>query len=201
MQSWIERRIGGEIETRQHPNGQLALGLPRGRRARANRGAGRAGRNGGADEAPQVPAPDGGDASLGERREAFFEQLPPDGFTQEEEQLREALMGFIGDWQAPEPPTLSTAGSDPRVRDARAAFLPKGCGASLKEWIDRRIGGEIETTVPESKGMEVALGFRGQLDHAAAARALRKRKADSGKGGPGGAGGGGKAGKGRRTGP
>mmetsp|Transcript_76694 Transcript_76694/g.237516 ORF Transcript_76694/g.237516 Transcript_76694/m.237516 type:complete len:324 (+) Transcript_76694:787-1758(+) len=188
LQAWIEHRIGGEVQTRPHANGQLMICL----RRRGRRGAG-GGVGGGADEAPSREN-EGERVPAAERREAFFAELPTDSFTPEEEALRQALLAFLGRWEDADPPTLSNAGGDRAVHDARTAFLPKGCGASLKEWIDRRIGGEIETSVPEGSGMQVVFGLRGQLDRVAAARVARKRRADGERVHPGG-GAGGKGGK------
>eukprot|EP00418_Pyrodinium_bahamense_P078010 CAMPEP_0179050986 /NCGR_PEP_ID=MMETSP0796-20121207/21015_1 /TAXON_ID=73915 /ORGANISM="Pyrodinium bahamense, Strain pbaha01" /LENGTH=666 /DNA_ID=CAMNT_0020747519 /DNA_START=75 /DNA_END=2075 /DNA_ORIENTATION=- len=186
IRDWIERRIGGEVQTRPQANGQVQVCLRQGRKAR-RAVAERSERSGGPEDQPQAMTPEEREdrkaasaATVAEKREAFFETLPPDGFTPEEEALREALLNFIEQWTGVDPPTLSNAGGDLKVRDARAAFLPKGCGVSLREWIDRRIGGEVETSIPDGSGMQVAIGLRGQLDPAAAARATRKRKADGG---------------------
>jgi len=180
LKDWIERRIGGEVQTRLNARGQVQVSLRgprRGRRPPEEPA-------GAQEEEPteeERPEKEPARAAVAERREAFFEGLPTDGFLPAEERLREAILDFIEAWPGPEPPTLSSAGGDPRIRDARAAILPKGSGVSLREWIDRRIGGEVETQ-PDSTSTQVAIGLRGQLDPAAAARAMRKRKLDAGNG-------------------
>merc|ERR1719357_2454038 len=90
-----------------------------------------------------------------EGREAFFAGLPKDDFTPDEERLREALLDFLYKWKERgvgkgEPPSLSHAGGDADVRASRAAVLPPGTPVSLKDWIEHRMGGEIEMTRSES---------------------------------------------------
>lgn len=82
-----------------------------------------------------------------DKKEQFFAELPDGEFTPEEEALRGALLDFLDQWKGPEPPTLSNAGGSAEVQRCRAAVLPsslKVIGVSLKEWITRRIGAEIE---------------------------------------------------------
>merc|ERR1712113_387272 len=102
--------------------------------------------------------------------------LPEGDFTPEEDQLRDALLVFIEGWTGVDPPTLSNAGSVPEVQEARAALLPKGCGVSLREWIDHRIGGEVETMPCGTMNAQIAIGLRGQLDKDAVAEYGTKRK-------------------------
>ncbi|CAK0803065.1 unnamed protein product, partial [Prorocentrum cordatum] len=76
----------------------------------------------------------------------------------------EALLNFIENFRGSDgaPPTLSNAGSDAQVREARAALIPKTAGVSLKDWIDRRIGLEVET-ITEEHNM-IYIGLRGELE-------------------------------------
>jgi len=125
------------------------------------------------------------DANYQERKakiEAFFATLPDGDFTPEEDQMRDALLVFIEGWTSLDPPTLSKAGSVPEIQEARAALLPKGCGVSLREWIDHRIGGEVETMpVGTMNSGEVAIGIRGELDKDAVAEYGAKRKSSGGR--------------------
>jgi hypothetical protein len=136
LRQWINRRIGGEVKIDKDSKGQLVL---------MKTGA-------------EMPS-DGGD-----KKEQFFAQLPDDSFNPEEEELRDTLLAFIGNWKSPDPPSLSAAGGDADIRKARAAALPKGCQVSLKDWIERRIGGEIELAMDPRGSGQWLFGLRGALD-------------------------------------
>merc|ERR1719379_3158649 len=105
----------------------------------------------------------------GDKKEQFFASLPDDSFTPEEEDLRDTLLAFLGQWSGPEPPSLSDAGGDQEIRRARPLVLPKGCQVSLKDWIERRIGGEIELAMDNRSGQWL-FGLRGSLEVPPAAR-------------------------------
>jgi len=100
----------------------------------------------------------------GDKKEQFFASLPEDSFTPEEEDLRDTLLAFLGMWTSNDPPSLSDAGGDPEIRRARPAVLPKGCQVSLKDWIERRIGGEIELAMDHRSSGQWLFGLRGSLD-------------------------------------
>lgn len=193
LKEWIERRIGGEILTRRDPNGQVQISVRGVRRGAAHPGTGRR---------AALPAVQGIGAEVAEgaetdkdraeaakrlaleKREAaerFFDSLPADGFTAEEETLRLAILNFLEQWKGPGCATLSSAGGDVQVRSARAVFLPRGGGISLREWIDRRIGGEVETHVIDAATNTIAIGLPGLLDVAALTQVQtsKKRKTDS----------------------
>jgi len=157
LRLWLEKRIGGEIEViRDEMRGAFTIQL---------RGAG---------------APAGNTQAPGESKEKFFETLPEDSFTNDEEKLREALMAFLERRKQHEgegPPTLSHAGSDPDIRKCRVLVLPKGVPVSLREWIERRMGGEIDTA--QDANGQILFGIRGEVDLAAAAAAANKRKAEN----------------------
>jgi len=150
LRMWIDHRIGGEVETLKDGAGRLVLQL-RDRKA---------------------------DAEPGRDREAlkeqFFSSLPADGFTPDEEQLREALLDILRGWKAAELPTLSFAGGDARVRKCRAKVLTKGAPVTLRDWIDRRIGGEVELS--DAPSGQLQFGLRGQ-----GSRPQRKRGAAGGE--------------------
>jgi len=184
LRLWIDRRIGGEVETSKDEVGKYTLALRH--------------QDGDLEEEPQdppsqedfpaepaddpeahddhifieQPADDGGEHSRGRpgeidkeaQREQFFAELPDEGFTSDEEQLREALIDFLGDWKAREPPTLSHAGGDPRIKKCKQKVLPKGTPVAFSDWINRRIGGEIELAEAPTGCGQLHFGFRGKLD-------------------------------------
>lgn len=104
-------------------------------------------------------------------REAFFGTLPQDEFLPEESELREAVLDYIQNWSGPGPATMSKLGSVPRVRQLRNSLM-KG-GGSLKEWIERRIGEEVDTW-PLGKS-ETAIGFPGDGKGKSRGYSARKR--------------------------
>merc|ERR1719178_249128 len=99
-----------------------------------------------------------------DKKEQFFASLPEDSFLPEEEDLRDTLLAFLGKWTGSEPPSLSDAGSDAEIRRTRPGVLPKGCQVSLKDWIERRIGGEIELAVDPRGSGQWLFGLRGALE-------------------------------------
>lgn len=144
---WIERRIGGEVELRSIANGQMEIFL---------RGS----------APPEVASPRGGSdagskASPLEDKESFFESLPTEDFGAAEEGCREALLNYLDGYAGSGPAVLGEAEQEDEIARWRRELLPKGCPVKLQEWIDRRIGGEIETrTEPNGK---VVFGMRGML--------------------------------------
>merc|ERR1711862_606983 len=74
----------------------------------------------------------------------FFANLPSDSFTPAEDRLRQALYDFLT--QKPRHlHHLSAAGSDEGIKGPRKEVLETtDCKVPLKEWIEQRIGGEIE---------------------------------------------------------
>lgn len=121
-----------------------------------------------ARQEPVPPHGDVDDAALRERgeqleqmREAFFDSLPADEMTPQEGDLRAAIMRFLEDWRQDSAPTLSVLGSAPDIGPCKKALLPKG--VSIHSWIDRRIGGEIETVASEKvpgQAQETFFGLR-----------------------------------------
>jgi len=171
LKDWIDRRIGGEIDTRPNKSGQIEFLFRNSKNGGAKRNA--------ADMDSGEHQTDSSKESHMVKRDAFFANLPADGFTPEEELLREALLDYIANWKGEDSPTFSYAGGDPKVKEARMALLPKGCGVTLGDWIDQRIGGEVET-VCASPGSEIYFDLRGQVSIGRA----KKRKFDGGLGGP-----------------
>eukprot|EP00927_Polykrikos_kofoidii_P075005 TRINITY_DN7105_c0_g3_i1.p1 TRINITY_DN7105_c0_g3~~TRINITY_DN7105_c0_g3_i1.p1 ORF type:complete len:705 (-),score=153.52 TRINITY_DN7105_c0_g3_i1:299-2413(-) len=136
LRMWIERRIGGEVEVTKDDRGRFLLYARNAERPKREEGNHRR-----------------------DQLEAFFESLPSDGFSSEEERLREAVLHFLENWKSEEPPTLTHAGQDAEIRKWRLAFLKN---VSLKEWIDRRIGGEVEMAMAPSE--QWVVGIRGTID-------------------------------------
>lgn len=186
MRDWIDRRIGGEVATKNIAHGQVQLMYRK---------------EGVEDEDEPEVAPVTDSKATDRARpkpkedtelkmdrtaamEAFFASLPADGFTPEEELLREAVLQFLEEWKDSNPPTLSMAGSNSLVSDARAECLPRASGVSLRQWIDRRIGGEVATW-NDRKTSEIFFGLREQWGEVADATAAddvtpasKKRKTD-----------------------
>merc|ERR1712176_654237 len=82
--------------------------------------------------------------------------------------------------------SISDAGGNPGVKDARNNFLPRP-HVSLKDWIERRIGGEVSTMEDPDNHRGTLVGFPGRLEAQArvkkepSARSLEKA-AEKGKG-------------------
>merc|ERR1711924_533547 len=121
------------------------------------------------------------------KREKWFANLP-DEFTGTEVALRESIVEFLDTWNGDTPPTLSIVGSLEVVKKARIDCLPKY--VSLRDWVDLRVGGEIEI-VPSDHSTEVFFGYRGKLDYEAIRRMdeshkerklQRERDGEDGKG-------------------
>merc|ERR1712039_242752 len=142
LRSWVDRRIGGEVEVSKDDKGRFTLQL----------------RSEGGDTAENGGAPTAEDV------DAWFATLPDDGFTPDEEGLREALLAMLQNSRGQGAPTLTEAESNSRVRKHRAGALPDGCPASLGDWIDRRIGGEIEMLEAPNGSGQVHFGLRGELE-------------------------------------
>lgn len=165
LKEWIDKRIGGEIVTRMGKDNQFEFALAEGTSALAD------------DES----------VLRDQKRQEFFDALPPDGFLPDEERLREAILRFVGEWKGTTPATLSAMGSDPEIREVRATFLPKGCGVSLREWIDCRIGAEVDAWQPDVNTSELAICLKGERPEFSGVAQTRKRKESemTGKGGKG----------------
>mmetsp|Transcript_53300 Transcript_53300/g.98551 ORF Transcript_53300/g.98551 Transcript_53300/m.98551 type:complete len:445 (+) Transcript_53300:119-1453(+) len=102
------------------------------------------------------------------RKDNFFGKLPLDSFTQEEKVLRRALRRFLKKWSNnSRHPNLSDAGTDKDISAAKRTVFD-ATGVSLREWIDRRIGGEVETC--QDANNQINIGFKGTL------RELQPRK-------------------------
>eukprot|EP00927_Polykrikos_kofoidii_P007903 TRINITY_DN13253_c0_g1_i1.p1 TRINITY_DN13253_c0_g1~~TRINITY_DN13253_c0_g1_i1.p1 ORF type:complete len:685 (-),score=165.33 TRINITY_DN13253_c0_g1_i1:263-2317(-) len=153
LRLWIERRIGAEIEVTKDDRGRFLMHARGGEKQRRTE-----------------------DVGKREQLEAFFEALPSDGFAEDEENLRAAVLQFLETWKGKDPPTITLAGQDPEIKKWRISFLKS---VSLKEWIDRRIGGEVEMAMGPSDVW--VLGVRGTLDLESLAR-KRSLVAESGKG-------------------
>mmetsp|Transcript_37728 Transcript_37728/g.82896 ORF Transcript_37728/g.82896 Transcript_37728/m.82896 type:complete len:457 (-) Transcript_37728:65-1435(-) len=115
LEDWIERRIGGEVAVYKDKMGRASCKLV---------GPSKEERN--------------------EIAEQFWAALPEGSFTKEEERLRTAIYEFLANWRSPELASLSHSGGDKAVRQARMALLKPGACVSLKDWIERRLGAELE---------------------------------------------------------
>lgn len=140
LRQWVDQRIGGEIKIDKNNKGQLVMLNP-----------------------AAEPAPQRSTGPANEKKEKFFASLPDDSFTPEEEELRDTLLAFLGMWSGDGSPTLSAAGREPDIADAQKKLLPKGAMVSLRDWIERRIGGEIETLMEKGSGLWY-FGLRGSVE-------------------------------------
>merc|ERR1712048_1096961 len=98
--------------------------------------------------------------------EDFFETLPEDQYSSEEETLRIATVDFLEKWYSvagQQPALTENLGMDPAVRDAKKALLPEKM--PLRTWCERRMGQDVEF-FPLEKNGRVVVGFLGQLDPA-----------------------------------
>mmetsp|Transcript_86616 Transcript_86616/g.248476 ORF Transcript_86616/g.248476 Transcript_86616/m.248476 type:complete len:437 (-) Transcript_86616:118-1428(-) len=172
LADWIERRIGGEVELRSVGNGQhevFVRGAPppetssRGPRVSAVAAAARQENK----------------AATAEEKDRFFESLPVDEFGPAEDAMREVLLNYLDRYSGNGAASLHEAAQEEEIARVRRDLLPKGCPVSLKDWIDRRIGGEIETRVEGdgSKGSgKVVFGQRGLLPPATGGAGGAKRR-------------------------
>jgi len=151
LREWIDRRIGGEIQSKMGKNGQVII--------KYREGAGPEAESEGADQAVDAEA----------KSEAFFTSLPPDGFTPEEETLREVLLTWLETFMGSDAPTLIDASANAEIQEAKNMCIPRQSGVSLKSWIDRRIGGEIATWRENGRSEVVSIGMRDQWNEVAVA--------------------------------
>merc|ERR1712048_177998 len=86
----------------------------------------------------------GGAGGGGDPSEEFFASLPQDEFSKEEEALRDALLAFLRKWPQSKPPTVLQVKRDPMVAKSIRPLLPPGCPVPLQDWVDKRIGGEVQ---------------------------------------------------------
>ncbi|CAK0789187.1 unnamed protein product [Prorocentrum cordatum] len=84
--------------------------------------------------------------------EAFFSRLPHDSFTQTEEALRSALKALLAE-RGPLP--VSQAAAEPAVASAAKATLIRA--VTLADWVERRIGGEVQAVLDEKGGRVLQL--------------------------------------------
>lgn len=141
LKAWIDHRIGGEVDTSKDSQGHDVVRL---------RG----------DEKPKGGGKN--EEATKEEKEKFFATLPEDEFSAAEDALRAKVLAFITGWKKPGHPTLQQAGSDHMVAKTKLELLPKGCPVKLHEWIERRIGGEVE--VGKNAQGDFIIGIPGTLD-------------------------------------
>ena len=137
LEDWVENRLGGDLEVELNLEGDTVIRDPLSCCQKEER-----------------------DAKRDELSEEFFGGLPADCFTPEENDLRDALVSFITSWDKPGFPTLGIAGGDPAIASARQQCLPRW--VVLRDWMERRMGQEIETKM--SPNGQYAIGFVGTLD-------------------------------------
>eukprot|EP00930_Biecheleria_cincta_P008357 TRINITY_DN109778_c0_g1_i1.p1 TRINITY_DN109778_c0_g1~~TRINITY_DN109778_c0_g1_i1.p1 ORF type:complete len:658 (-),score=149.76 TRINITY_DN109778_c0_g1_i1:48-1997(-) len=156
LEAWIDRRVGGEIEV----DGEIVRlrGSSSGQEQAGSSGAagkqGKAVGKGAKTNSSVVSTKGAGKGASKESRAAasqivfdnFFNSLPSDSFTPEEESLRDAILLFMEHWTQDDFPPLSKALLDDNVRECKIAVLPPGNSVSLKDWIEHRLGSELVIT-------------------------------------------------------
>lgn len=113
------------------------------------------------EQAKFARQPDGNKVSS-QQGLAFISALPEDALTKEELALRHAVLLFLKAHAQPgdqRQALLHFASNDPAIAEARNAFLPKD--VPLREWLDRRIGGEVRVAKDEATG-QVTISLRDQ---------------------------------------
>lgn len=131
MKAWLEKRVGGELEVARDDRGTIVLRM---RGARLDSG-------------------DVGGRDMTARE--FYDSLPQDRFTADEEALRTAILGFLDNWDAKDAPLLADMGADPEVRSVRIRVLRRAPAVvTVKEWAEKRMGGEIEIVI-DSRGQQI----------------------------------------------
>eukprot|EP00930_Biecheleria_cincta_P082458 TRINITY_DN7218_c0_g2_i1.p1 TRINITY_DN7218_c0_g2~~TRINITY_DN7218_c0_g2_i1.p1 ORF type:complete len:287 (+),score=50.63 TRINITY_DN7218_c0_g2_i1:67-927(+) len=129
LADWISQRIGGEIEIIQGGSGSIEIQLA------------------GSQQQKQSTTNNGD----------FFAKLPKDRFTQQEVELRDGIFDFLARWKHDDRrPTLNHLVGHGTLQILRVAALNK---RPLREWIERRIGSEIELVGPRA---EIQLTAEGQ---------------------------------------
>jgi len=171
LSEWIDRRIGGEVETRRSTGGALELALRGPGGASGFAGfppPGPPGVHAAQPANPPPPGPPGVHAAAaanppgnnsakgvgkstdakgaGKSMDAFFKRLPNDNFGAAEVALRESLFEFLAGWKSQQLATLNDLSNFPGVKKNQSAFLPPEI--TMSDWIERRIGGEVELHNP-----------------------------------------------------
>mmetsp|Transcript_26555 Transcript_26555/g.48015 ORF Transcript_26555/g.48015 Transcript_26555/m.48015 type:complete len:595 (+) Transcript_26555:53-1837(+) len=177
IRAWIERRIGGEVEIAQDHRGFSCIQI-RGAQTESKGDAKAAGKGGGGKSKASKGAK-GGEGSS-QTAQDFWKSLPSDNFTAGEEALRDAILCFMENWTEEELPGLSKAMLDHNVRRCKVDVLPKNNSVSLKEWIERRLGAELEI-LRNAQGMLV-IGIRGETPPDAVKRELEADDIENGTG-------------------
>jgi len=152
LRSWIDFRVGGELNVRRGRDGVWIMERQSVAQERKD-----------ADDAKK------------EEREAKFQDwlacLPTDGFEPLETSLRDAIMKFLKAIPNNKAALYDDACKDPEVQPLKQQFLPKGHPASLRQWIENRIGGEVEIMKDDRDG-KMLIGFTGKLEAQMNARIL-----------------------------
>jgi len=137
LNKWINSRVGGEMSLKKDGQGRIIV---------SQRG---------------VASQEAAHHDQSQTKEDFFAALPGDEFGDDEVNLREALVNILESWKGSGDCTLTHASGQSAVQRAKRGLFAKGCAATLKDWIDRRIGGEIETAEDARSG-SVSFWLRGR---------------------------------------
>jgi len=83
-------------------------------------------------------------------QKAFYEALPRDGLTKDEQDLRAAMAKVLSSWRGSSPPLLAEVAQDARVDACMRRLLPKD--VSLRNWCATRVSSEIELAETRHNG-------------------------------------------------
>lgn len=168
LRDWIDRRIGGEVEVTEDEqvrsrNAAEEEEPPPEASPPRNMAKGKGKGKPGKDKAHNGDTPDH------RTTESFFQSLPAESLTDGEEELRDAVLTFITErWTGEDRSPLAKVMLDPDVKRCRAQALPHSL--PLKEWLERRLGGELEI-LQNAKGT-LLLGIRGDPEPEPTKRSL-----------------------------
>lgn len=156
LKEWIDRRIGGEVESRPGLNGSMEIcfrgtmpPVPLSNMVASLPPLSSIGQ----PMRPQPPGtapPAAAVAAGGKAEEDFFRRLPGDNFSSAEAALRESVFEFLATWKSQELATLADMNVNPKVVNCKGQFLPPN--VTLRSWVEKRIGGEVELKPGKKKG-------------------------------------------------
>ncbi|CAE7744489.1 EMC7 [Symbiodinium sp. CCMP2592] len=132
LQEWVECRMPGEVDLATDAAGLVTLRPARSQKEDHGR----------------------------KRPDDFFKSLPQDSFTPEEERLRFAILDFLAGWTAKDLATMEHLQNNPHVLEA--GRIQNSSGVSLKDWIERRIGGELTLQPGRGGSMVINLAPAGR---------------------------------------
>merc|ERR1712194_596585 len=105
--------------------------------------------------------------------EEFFNSLPHESFTPEEDDLLSVLCNFLDHWDGQGFPTYCIVTADQGVRRARGAALPPE--VKLQQWINNRCA-DVFDVLSDQAG-DFCVGYAGTMDRDEVAKQGTAKKA------------------------